>query len=101
MFCVIRYLAPPASKSDDLFHPVEAGRLADQPARRPHCALGVDRAVGRAVCQFEPLADAGEDHLMVADRVAAAQGGEADRAGLARPGNAVTAALRRSGEIDA
>ena len=85
---------------EHLFHAVEPGRLADQPARRPHRALGVDRSVGGAVRQFEPLPNTGEDHLVVADRVAAAQCGKADRARLARSGDAITAALRRRREID-
>src|SRR5581483_9005250 len=55
-----------------VLHAVESRRLADEPLRRPDRALRVDRAVGRAVHQFEPLAGAGEDDVVVADRVAAA-----------------------------
>src|SRR5579872_6685223 len=62
-----------------LLHAVKAGRLADQPTRGAHRALGIDRPVAGAVRQFQPLADAGEDHLVVADRIAATQRGKADR----------------------
>ena len=39
--------------------------------------------------EFEALGGAGEDHMVVADRVAAAQGREPDIAGAAGAGDAV------------
>ncbi len=51
--------------------------------------------------QLEPRAGAGEDHVVVADRVAAAQRGKADIAAVAGAGDAVAAALADLVERDA
>src|SRR5579875_809123 len=51
--------------------------------------------------QFEPLAVAGEDDVVVANRIAAAQRRKADIAFAARAGNAVAGALRHLFEDDA
>lgn len=50
--------------------------------------------------ELEPLAGAGEDHLVVADDGATAQRRESDRAGLAHAGDAVAAGDARLREID-
>ena len=83
------------SQPQHLLHPVKAGRLVLEPERGAHRSLGVDRTVRSAVHQFKALAGPGEDHMMVADRIAAAQRGEADGPRSARSGDAVAAALRR------
>src|SRR5438445_2576716 len=71
-----------------VFHSVKSGRLVLEPERGPHRPLGIDRAVGRAVHQFDAFAGAGEDHMMVADRIAAAKRRETDCPRAARPGAA-------------
>src|SRR5437763_11817352 len=80
------------SQPQDLLHAVKPWRLVLEPERGAHRALCIDRAVGGAVHQFEALAGAGEDHMVIADRIAAAQCREADRPGAARPGDPVPAA---------
>ena len=52
------------------------------------------------MAQFEPLAGAGKDDVVIADRVAAAQRGKPDIAAAARPGDAVATALRDRVERD-
>src|SRR5258708_20051386 len=78
---------PAGSQFQHFLHTVNSGRLADNPARRAHRALRIDRPVARAVRQLEPLAGAGEDDMMVADRIAAAQRGETDIAPAPRTRN--------------
>ena len=66
------------------------------PERGLERAAGEDRAVGGDVAQHDPLARAGEDHVMLAHDVAAADGGKADvRRARARAGDAVAARGRR------
>ena len=76
------------------------GSLVLAPERRAHRAAGEEHAVGGDMAQHHPLAGAGEDHLVLADHVAAAQAGEADGALGPRAGDAVAAALGGVGEVD-
>ena len=50
------------------------------PGRRPQCAACKDRAVGRKVTQHDPLALAGEDHVMLTHHIPAPDGMDADLA---------------------
>ena len=67
-------------KSEHVLHRVQAGRTADEPARRPHRAAGESEPVAGAMRQLDALAGAGERHGVVADDVAAAKHRKADRA---------------------
>ncbi len=51
-----------------------------------HAPRGVGHAAGRPVRDLDALPGPGEQHRVIADDVAAAHGGEADRSRLAFPG---------------
>src|SRR2546425_3050981 len=67
------------------------GSLRRDEARRAQRALSEVRARTGPVRQLQALAGAGKDHAMVADNIAAARRGKADRARLAFAGDAVAA----------
>src|SRR5262245_3524928 len=71
------------SDSEDVGHPVDARRSAENPARGCERAVREGHAVGGPVNELECLAAAREEHLVLADDVPAAQAREADRAGRA------------------
>ena len=81
------------SEAEDFLEPVDPGWAPDHPASRAHGAFGVDGAARRPVHELEALAGARKNHVVVADRVAAAQCGEADIAGAAGAGYTVSRAL--------
>src|SRR5712671_3204343 len=81
------------SEAEDFLEPVDPGRAADHPASRAHRAFGVDAAARCSVHEFQALAGAREDYMVVADRIAAAQCREADIAGAAGAGYTVPRAL--------
>ena len=64
-------------QTQDVLHVVDTRRLRDNPLRGAQGAAGEDRAVRSLVGELEPLAEGGEDHRVVADDVAAAQGMDA------------------------
>src|SRR5687767_15041698 len=64
--------------AQDVRHTVEAGRPGRQPLRRAQGARGVGGAALRAHRDLDALAAAGEDHRVLPDDVAAADGMEAD-----------------------
>jgi hypothetical protein len=93
-----KYRFPPqdlpaqGSKTDDVLHGVKSRALAARPQRRSNRALSENSAVGGDMGKLDALAGAGENHLVLADHVAAAQGGKADVAFAARADVAVTGA---------
>src|SRR5512139_1870585 len=66
------------SQAEDVAHPVPPHRLVGQPQSSADGAAGEAVAALGAVAELEALADAGEDHGVVTDDVAAAQGDDAD-----------------------
>jgi hypothetical protein len=66
-------------------HVEQALLLAGQEAHGAQAALGVGRAAGRLVGDLDALAGAGEQHGVVADDVAAADGGKPMAGGFASP----------------
>src|SRR6202040_2731489 len=66
------------SKAEDLLQAVNTRCPADHPAGGADGAFRVDRPAGRPVDEFETLGGTGEDHVVIADRIAAAQRGETD-----------------------
>ena len=82
-----------ASETEHLLQAIETRRPADDPARRLHRTFRVDGPARRPVDQLEALAGSGKDHMVVADRIAAAQCHKADVAGAARASDAVPPAL--------
>src|SRR6185436_10470888 len=71
-------VGPPGLEADDVPHGREPRGLAARPKRRPDRALGKNPTVGGDMDELDALAGAGEDHLVLADHIAAAQGGKSD-----------------------
>src|SRR5262245_49748997 len=84
--------SPRSSYPQHVGHRIEARPLAAAPQGGFNGAAGEDAPVRRAVRQLDTLAVRGEDHGVLTDDVAAAQGREADIATLARPRMAVARA---------
>src|SRR6187401_383018 len=68
-------------QAEHITHVVEAGAFAAQEARRAQGAQRVGHATLRADGDFDALTRAREDHRVLADDVAAADGVEADLLG--------------------
>ena len=81
-----------AGHSQDVEHRVQPWRLAGQPLGGADSAVGEGPAVEGAVGQRDLLVAGGEQQGVLADDLAAAQGGKADRAGRAGTGVAVATA---------
>ena len=71
------------SETEHFLQAINAGGTANHPTSRFHRPFRVNCAAGGAVDQLKALGRAGKDHVMVTDRVAAAQRGKADVAGTA------------------
>src|SRR4029077_2294739 len=82
-----------ASEAEHLLQTVKPRRPADHPARRLHRTLCVNRPARRPMDHLEPLAGSGKDHMVVADRIAAAQRRKADVTRAAGASDAVPPAL--------
>ncbi len=82
-----RHRAPPACRTG------RSSRVG-QETRRAQAALGIGAAARALVGDLDALAGAGEQHGVVADDVAAADGGKADRRRIALAGHAFAAVDR-------
>src|SRR5262245_31772706 len=90
-----------AAEPQHVAHVVEAGLAADDPEGGAHGADGEGVAGARAVGDLEAIAVPQEEHGVVADDVAAAQGLDADLARAARADVAVAGVAGRRRQVAA
>jgi ribosome-binding factor A len=88
-------------EAEHVRHAVEARRAVLSPDRGPHRAAREEHPVARHMAEDDPLARPREDHLVLADDIAAPQAREADRALPPGPGHPVAPAFGEIGEIGA
>src|SRR5215470_2595112 len=81
LFCQVRTrntFVPQESEPKDILHRIEPWALAARPKRGPDRSLGKNAAVGGDMGQLDTFAGTGEDHLVLAHNVPAAQDRKAD-----------------------
>jgi hypothetical protein len=79
-----------SAKGQHVLHGVQPSRAADQPLRRSDRATGECESIAGPMGELDALANARKSHCVVADDIAAAKHGKADRAAFASAGVAVT-----------
>src|SRR3569623_2551066 len=76
------------TQAEYILHVVQAGFFVSQEARGAQAAVRVRDPARRFVADFDAFAGAGEQHRMIADDIAAADGRKSDRRRIAFPGHA-------------
>src|SRR5690606_20313950 len=79
----------PLSEPEHVLHVEQPAVATGEEAAGAQCAMRIRDAARRLVRDLDPLADAREEHRVVADDVPAPDGGETDAGGVALAGDAV------------